>query len=249
MDISVQLHLAAQYLATAGISFLEKRDDDSHTNLTFSNTEKRLETWPLDDNGTILSLHYPSFSLQWISNETQSLPLDGKSHHEVVNWLKEVSASLNSSKGYEYKLHYKLPYGLGSDKTFQLNNSQKIEKLVQMRILANTVLTKVLNKNNLNSDIRIWPHHFDTGAFSALGKNSETAVGMGLTIPDTLVDDYYFYISGYHGHTGLDTSTFTALTKGQWLNDGFKGAVLPISGSTEEDAIAFFNEAIQAYKS
>ena len=27
-----QIHLAAQYLAAAGISFLEKEPDDSHTN-------------------------------------------------------------------------------------------------------------------------------------------------------------------------------------------------------------------------
>ncbi|MEO0900504.1 MAG: hypothetical protein AAFY00_00290 [Bacteroidota bacterium] len=245
----MQLHLAAQYLATTGISFLEKRNDDSHTNLAFSNTEKRLETWPLDDNGSKLCLHYPSFSLQWVSNETQSLPLDGKSHHDVITWLKEVSTSLDSSKAYEYKLHYELPYSLSNNETFKLNNFQKIEELIQLRTLSNTVLSKVLTKNNLTSDIRIWPHHFDTGAFSSLGEDSETAVGMGLTVPDTLVDDYYFYISGYLGHTGLDTSTFAALTKGQWLNDGFKGAVLPISGSTEEDVLAFFNEAIQAYKS
>ncbi|MEM9361029.1 MAG: hypothetical protein AAGA43_00265 [Bacteroidota bacterium] len=245
----MQLHLAAQYLATAGISFLDKRDDDSHTNLAFSRTEKRLETWALDEKGTQLCLDYSSFALLWISNETRTLSLHEKTHLDVVTWLKEVSASLNSPKDYEYELHYELPYSLGSHETFQLKNPQKIEELIQLRTLGNTVLSKVLTENNLSSDVRIWPHHFDTGAFSPLGDDSETAVGMGLTIPDSLVDDYYFYISGYKGHTGLETAGFPALTKGKWLNDGFKGAILPASHSTEKDALAFFNEAIHAYKS
>ncbi|MEM9077000.1 MAG: hypothetical protein AAGC43_08170 [Bacteroidota bacterium] len=244
----MQLHFAAQYLATTGISFLDKKEDDSHTNLTFSNTEKRLETWNLDEMGTRLGLHYPSFSLQWVSNEIQTLSLEGKSHEEVVNWLKEVSANLNTSKTYEYNLHYKLPYVMGEGEIFQLGPSEELEKLTQLRILANTILSQVLNDNELRSDIRIWPHHFDTGAFSPLGQNSETAVGFGLSIPDSLVDEHYFYISGYDGHRALDTSGFTPLPFGKWLNDGFKGAVLLASISSEQEAIAFFNEAIQAYK-
>nr|WP_299000315.1 hypothetical protein [uncultured Allomuricauda sp.] len=248
MDMAMQLHLAAQYLATTAISFLDKKEDDSHTNLAFSNTEKSLETWPLGQKGTKLCLDYPSFSLKWVSGEPKTFALHGKSHEEVVNWLKEVSVHLDSSKTYEYKLHYDLPYQMGTDETFQHNNPEKVEKLVQLRILGNTVLSEVLKENQLSSDIRIWPHHFDTGAFSPLDEDSETAVGMGLTIPDSLMDDYYFYISGYQGHTSLDTSNFKPLTKGHWMNDGFKGAVLPVSDCTKEDAVTFFNQAIQAYK-
>ena len=44
-----QIHLAAQYLAAAGISFLEKRDDDSHTNLGFN-----IEKGTLDDRKWVL---------------------------------------------------------------------------------------------------------------------------------------------------------------------------------------------------
>ncbi|WP_435624896.1 hypothetical protein [Flagellimonas sp.] len=249
MDMPMQLHLAAQYLATAGISFLNKKEDDSHTNLAFSNANKGLETRPLDDSGTKLCLDYPNFSLRWASSNPETLTLHGKSHDEIVTWLKDITSSLDSSKSYDYKLHYDLPYSMGPDETFQYSNPEKVETLIQLRTLGNTVLSKVLVENNLSSDIRIWPHHFDTGAFSALGENSETAVGMGLTIPDSLVDDYYFYISGYLGHSGLDTSNFKSLTKGKWLNDGFKGAILPASYSTQEDAVTFFNEAIQAYKS
>ncbi len=249
MDMPTQLHLATQYLATTGICFLDKKEDDSHTNLGFSISGKSLETWPLDDSGTKLCLDYSSFMLRWVSEDTQTFPLHGKSHNEVIHWIKEVSHSLSTAKSYAYELHYDLPYCMDMNEKFQLNDAGKIEELIQIRTLANTVLAKVLDKHNLSSEIRIWPHHFDTGAFSPLGNGSETAIGLGLTIPDSLVDDYYFYISGYHGHTGLDTAQFTPLTKGKWLNEGFKGAVLPISNVTEEEVVIFFNEAIQAYKS
>ena len=38
------LHLAAQYLAAGGISFIEKKSDDSHTNLAWNKTENRMTT-------------------------------------------------------------------------------------------------------------------------------------------------------------------------------------------------------------
>lgn len=41
------MHLAAQYLAAAGISFVAKEDDDSHTNLGFSAETGSMTTHPL----------------------------------------------------------------------------------------------------------------------------------------------------------------------------------------------------------
>lgn len=248
MDMFAQLHLAAQYLATTAISFLEKKEDDSHANLSFSNTEKRLETRPLDKKGSKLGLDFPDFALQWISDEPRSLALHGKSHNEVVDWLKEVTTALDSSKAYNYRLHYQLPYAMGIYETFQMNNQKKMEQLIWLRILANQVLSEVLATNRLHSEVRIWPHHFDTGAFSPLN-NSDVTIGLGLTIPDSLVADHYFYISGYCAHSGLDTSTFPKLSQGKWLNQRFKGAILPVTKTTDEkEATDFFNEAIHHYR-
>ena len=41
------MHIAAQYLAAAGISILEKQPDDSHTNVGFSVEDRTLFTRPL----------------------------------------------------------------------------------------------------------------------------------------------------------------------------------------------------------
>ncbi|TAI46840.1 hypothetical protein [Flagellimonas allohymeniacidonis] len=247
MDMLTQLHLAAQYLATAGISFLDKKDDDSHTNLGFSIENKGLETWPLDADGTKLCLDYANFSLNWVAQDSLSLSLHGKSHEDVVKWIQKASQALNSKKSYQYDLHYELPYSMSSKDIFQLSDKSEINSLVNLRSLAQKVLIAVLDKENLTSDVRIWPHHFDTGAFAPL-KNGNTAVGFGLSIPDALVDDHYFYISGYQGHDSLDTSNFQTLTTGDWLNNGFKGAVLPANGVDKHTAVQFFSEAINSYR-
>ncbi|WP_422350403.1 hypothetical protein [Flagellimonas sp.] len=243
-----QLHLAAQYLATAGISFLEKKADDSHTNLGFSINKARLETWPLDSAGTQLCLNYREFALEWSSKEALSLDLKGKGHEEVVTWLKRTAEQLGLPP-YHFDLHYSLPYSMDKNSKFELSNADQVEHLIQSRTLAQQALASFLEKEELVSEIRIWPHHFDTGAFTALNDGSGKSIGLGMAIPDTLVDDLYLYISGYRGgHDALRTWAFKSLTRGKWVNDAFKGAVLPVSGLTEKMAVQFFQEALARYK-
>ena len=85
-----QMHLAAQYLAAAGISFLEKRDDDSHTNLGFDTDNGTLSTHILSKNEDRLVLNYQKFTLDWISlSGSTSFRLDGATHQQVVKWIQK----------------------------------------------------------------------------------------------------------------------------------------------------------------
>ncbi|MDO6472621.1 hypothetical protein [Maribacter sp. 1_MG-2023] len=239
------MHLAAQYLAAAGISFVEKKADDSHTNLGWSTDKQRLETHPLSSNGDVLALNYTTFSLEWISPKNNaSFPLDGKTHQQVLKWLTS-SADAFLGKKYTYDFHYELPYSIYNSFTFKLNAS-KLKELADLRTLAQSSLEQTLNKTGLASSIRVWPHHFDSGAYANLADT--ITVGLGLAIPDDVVREHYFYISGYKGHNGLDTSKFDSLSLGEWKNDGFKGAVLPATKINEEQVVQFFTEAINTYK-
>ncbi|PKB44035.1 hypothetical protein AX016_2246 [Cellulophaga sp. RHA19] len=239
------MHLAAQYLAAAGISFLEKKSDDSHTNLGFSIEKQRLETHPLSLNGDMLTLNYATFSLEWILPKVNaSILLDGKTHQQVLEWLRNSSETFLGKK-YTYDFHYNLPYSIDDSFIFKLNAS-KLKELTDLRTLTQLSIEKTLEMNGLESSIRIWPHHFDSGAYASLTK--DIAVGFGLAVPDSMVNEHYFYISGYKGHSGLDTSKFDSLSLGEWKNDGFKGAVLPTTKINEEQVVKFFTEAINTYK-
>ncbi|MFD2099436.1 hypothetical protein [Flagellimonas iocasae] len=248
MKMFQQFHLASQYLAMAGKSFLEHLEDDSHTNMGFSITEKSLWTWPLDNSGTQLGLNYTTFSLEWKTTTPQLLSLKGKTHDDVVAWLKNMAKASYFTKPYEYNLHYKLPYSMDETDTFEVSSDTEVKELIHLRTLAQNVLGAFLNEQNLKSEIRVWPHHFDTGAFGHLHDGSGKSMGLGLAIPDNLVNDFYFYISGYRGSTNLRTWAFEPLSYGKWINNGFKGAVLAASEATEEMGLEFFREALEAYK-
>ncbi len=248
--MTTQMHLAAQYLAAAGISFLDKKEDDSHTNLGFSTTEGSMYTHPLNKDGDTLSLNYQRFTLEWNSkNSKNSLRLDGATHAEVLEWITQTAIKAGIKKPFKYNLHYELPYTpITDDFTFKLHDIARLGELTNFRILAQLTLDTFLENQNLKSDIRTWPHHFDTGAFVSLGDNTGLTIGLGLAIPDAMINDYYFYLSAYKGHDGLDTSDLNPLTNGKWYNDGFKGAVLPVTGIDEVTVATFFEEAITAYK-
>ena len=241
------IHLAAQYLAAVGISFLEKQADDSHSNLGYSDDLKYVFSRPLNVSGDYLALDLHSFSLKWITTtESHDLLLDGKSHVDVLEWLGLVSEDKVSGKKYQYKFHYSLPYSISDTHVFKINEAAlKLER--DLRSLANTVLSIILAEYTMESEIRIWPHHFDTGAIAKLPGSANVTIGMGLAIPDNLVDRYYFYISGFRDRQSLSPDSFAPLSYGHWHNNGFKGGIFPVENGDENKILQFFQEAIQMY--
>lgn len=242
-----QIHFISQYLATTGKSFLEHRSDDSHTNIGFNIKTQSFETWALNSMGLKLLFDLSNFQLKWATGE--SLDLNGKTHGQVVHWLRTFSLEVELGQPYSFALHYDLPFAWNDDFTFQMDDVNEMNRLIGLRILANNALGIFLNTEKLQSDIRIWPHHFDTGAFVVLEDGSGKSVGMGMAIPDSLVNDHYFYIGGYQGHYSMDTSSFGELTIGEWRNEGFKGAVLPASSINTDEAVHFLRQAFEQIRS
>jgi len=240
------VHLAAQYLAAAGISFLDKREDDSHTNLGLSVDMGQLQTHPLSANGDILSLDYTDFSLRWDAQNASSIfPLNGATHAQVLTWLQETSKTY-LNRDYNYLFHYEIPYPLNPDFTFELVSKKRLEELLDLRILAQSTLAELLSVYRIESPIRIWPHHFDTGAYAQL--NDSISIGFGLAVPDAICTEHYFYISGYKGHDTISTKGFTKLSFGEWKDNGFKGAILSAVREERTQVISFFMEVINNYK-
>jgi len=242
-----QMHIAAQYLAAAGISFLEKKEDDSHTNLGFNTESGCLGTHMLSKNNDQLLLNYEDFSLVWKSDTAKvSLGLNGTTHKAVIAWIKETSQTY-LNKEYHYKLHYDLPYIIEDSYTFQLTSSSEIKSLMHLRILIQFSLEEINQLYNLEIPIRVWPHHFDTGIYSDW-PDSTVSIGLGLAIPDTISNEHYLYASGYNTAGQIGTVGFKNLTKGYWSNEGYIGGVLSADTLEKHEAITFFKEAIQQYK-
>jgi hypothetical protein len=105
------LHQAAQYLAAAGISFIEKKADDSHTNLGWNKKENRMETHVFEKNFQ-LGLNLDTQSLEWLKKGdlTATVQLNKITHKEIVDWICEQTKQHNISKKFTYNFHYELPY-------------------------------------------------------------------------------------------------------------------------------------------
>ncbi len=245
-DIVKQIHLSAQYLAAAGISFLNKEGDDSHTNLGFNTDGGYLETHPFSDDDDRLILHYKNFSLEWKSNEgSKVFRLDGATHKEVVEWISET-ANTSLNKGYNYYFHYDLPYSINNTFTFKLLDEAKLNELLHLRILAQFILEKLDKFYKLNASIRIWPHHFDTGIYSVIPE-SDITIGLGLAIPDTICDEHYLYITGYKNGNAIDPSGLNKLAQGECKSEGFTGAIFKTNNIVESDGVNFFKQVIKRY--
>ncbi|WP_299186929.1 hypothetical protein [uncultured Aquimarina sp.] len=243
--MTTQMHLAAQYLAAAGISFVEKKDDDSHTNLGFSVEKGTLYTRELDNKSIVLSLSYDLFTLEWNDAGTKNiLRLDGTTHAEVLQWINRMVSSSNISVPYSYDIHYELPYQINDDYVFKLQDVSALQQLKENRILAHTILREFLDNNKLNSEIRIWPHHFDTGAFTSLENDSGLAIGLGMAIPDIISHQYYLYISGYKNNNTINVTDFNKLSLGEWKSKGFIGAILNVNGIIKSDGVSFFEQVM-----
>ena len=244
--MEIQTHFAAQYLATASKSFLPAKSDDSHTNLGFDVDMLSLTTHPLSENGSFLAFNYKNFCLEWSTAKGKTvLPLDQMRHNDVLQWLEE-QAKKDLGKAYIYDLHYELPYTIDDNYKFKLKDPKDLERLSDLRVLAQLGLEAVAEEYQLGTDIRIWPHHFDTGGFAAL-PDTNLSLGFGLAIPDSLCNSHYFYLSAYHNNTMVSTAGFSSLQHGAWLNTGFKGAILASDGMSEKSVFSFFKEAIKQY--
>ncbi len=242
------LHIASQYLATAGIKYVKKKEDDSHTNLAWNIWKNRLESRPLNDNGIKLCLCFKKFELKIQDGEStiQNIVIEGKSHLEIVLWLKEIFKNLSFEKEYSYSLHYDLPYEAISDGftyddldyNFILSYSSKL-------CIGKVGFEKFLKENDLESEIRVWQHHFDLGFYTQV--KDDLYLGGGLAIPDALVDDHYFYASAYLNNVGLPPNLGNKLSKGKRIKSKWNGAVLRAFDLENEDVTAFYNEATAGF--
>ncbi len=243
-----QIHLAAQYLAAAGISFLDKKEDDSHTNLAWEVENNRLATHSFGNGTNQVGLNLLSTNLEWLVNGTAEATIDlqTSTHSEILNWLNNQAQKHQIDKEYRYDFHYELPYpSISEDYKFQIDNTESKIYAEELN-RAQTSFQSFLSENNLDSPIRVWPHHFDLGIYSQLDQSENTFLAAGLAIPDTLVDGLYYYASGYKDGKEIVTKTFKGMDRGDWRSD-WDGATLASEGVDINAAKHFLNQTKEQF--
>ena len=251
-----QIHQLAQIIAKVNRTYVPPKPDDSHTNLHFDPVQQRLlGRWIDSSHGKImLGLHLEDFSFAWLSPTMHVLEqskIKGKNIQEIEANIEKSLANYGlNKKGFRDELHFEIPlYPFLKEKCTPFDRDG-LQQWLYIRMMAHWASHLLLDMLQLKGEVRIWPHHFDTGIYA---EPSDTlGLGFGLAMKDSQVNNPYFYFSGYglNGHV-LKYTRLNTLSKGKWITDkNWKGAILPVNSLHDpamDDIILFIKQAAGWY--
>ena len=251
-DARRQAHHAAQLATAAGISFLPKQADDSHTNLEW-----------LPELGALASRLVPSTApfriaariadlelcvLDGQNTIAASMPLNGRTIAEAEAWLRERVVERGASAGrFTLAKHYEIPHhGVDDGNAFDLTDDASFRELAAWFDLGARSLERIRSAYS-GSEIRCWPHHFDIATLTTVSPGK--TVGAGLEPGDGYYDEPYFYVNM---SPSPSAAAITARLGGggSWHTHEWVGAVLPASrvqpGQLESQVAEFLESAVAA---
>lgn len=245
IKIDQKIHWLSQIIAKSNRTFVPKKKDDSHTNLYFDCIGKRLlGRWFLSPQGNILlSLDLKSMKFQWLNSRLhivfETLALN-KEMQQMEKDVIEYPNSITMDTEYFFNtLHYEIPnYHLNRIQEMMISK-EELNIWMYYREMANIACQNMLGFLQKESEIRIWPHHFDTGIYAQV--DEKRSLGFGLAMEDAMVGQPYYYLAGYNSESEILYKNLFPLSVGRWQNgQHWNGAVLTlneVSNSSLSDAI------------
>lgn len=248
----ISIHRVSQILALTGVNLVDKKTDDSHTNLAWETARSAIvgRYFQLSNQTMRLIFLLKEKELAFETEKGQlvaSISLDYSDHESLMMWWKMQLQELGVREELVDTVHYDLP-DTEDYKTVEIADFDSFLKpWITLRVQANQVFEQLNKAKNISSEIRIWPHHFDTGVYYPIKADSH-AIGAGMAMADTLQPEPYYYMYGWVKNREIDFNQVPDLDKGQWLIDGdWKGAVLPVSELKNlenlQEVNKFFNQA------
>lgn len=237
------LHLLCQVITKVNRTFVPKKEDDSHTNLYFDSLGNRITgRWIETKEGKLLfTLNLKSLNIEVVNTAQTvliSVPSIGNKIDEIEKKIELQLPNLGlNANGFKDKLHYKIPEYSFLTEPVSAINFEALDNWKQFRQLANEGCNLLLGYTQVQEEIRLWPHHFDTGIYILINPN--LGLGFGLAMEDELVGAPYFYMSGYPIKGKVNYDNLPKGTDWKWkISEHWKGAVLSLKnleGKTKEE--------------
>lgn len=228
-----QLHLLSQILTKANRTFVAPKADDSHTNIYFDFLGNRiLGRWIKSSNGNvILSLNLDNLTFEWLNSSQNTIASFNAVGRTIVEIEDEISNHLSeiglNKDGFTDKLHFEIPEYSFAKKAVESTTAHDLDHWKHFRNMANQASSFLLGYLQIDGEIRIWPHHFDTGIYVVSEKGM--GIGFGLAMEDTLIGAPYFYMSGYPAQGSIEFNNLPKFSTGKWeTSPTWQGAVLPL---------------------
>lgn len=229
-----QLHRLCQVIAKVNRTYVHEKEDDSHTNLGFNPIRGFIEgRWI--DTGRIriqLILRLSDVCFVWLDENGNSLQTVSTAKKQIIEIEKSLKKTLEregfDSSKFQNELHYRIPDYAFLDQPVALLSRLALNEWIHWRSVANEACAYLLKSFKQNEEIRIWPHHFDTGIYMDL--NEKLGIGFGFAMKDDHVGAPYFYATCYPKSGEADYSGIEELSYGRWVVDDWHGAVLSLKG-------------------
>jgi len=233
-DALQQQHHTAQFIALVGRHLIPQQPDDSNTNMEFVFGKDILRGNALP-KGMRVALQLSEMKISILdkdNNVKNVIALEGKTKQKVFVELAQNLADLGIDvTDFKNELHYEIPlHQLDKGAVFSLKNKNDFIENTNYRHNAKIILNEIAQHFEQEEPIRIWPHHFDTGAFFVIGKNEKgettQTIGIGFAIPDSMIDEPYYYLSFWSENPIKGLEKLDALDAGKWMIPDWNGAVL-----------------------
>lgn len=233
-DPVLQLHWAAQLLASAGQTFAEPVADDSHRAMRWSDRHSAFVS--VDFAGPYpfrLALRPRDLTVLLLDRTEQTLgafPLHGRSRAESYEWLSLAMATyLGGPPPYIERPEYDLPaHPVQKDETFAVDDDA-LATLESLYSGASELLAEITAERTDASTIRCWPHHFDIATVVTVTPAEDDrparTVGAGLAPQGGGYQSWYWYVTPWPYPDPGDLPELDG--PGSWHTEGWTGAVLP----------------------
>lgn len=253
------LHRAAQFIAIVGKHLVPQQDDDSNSSMGWDHDEDLLKGHVAAGERMIMALDIAGYSLQVRDikdNILNEVSISAKMKSEIMNWLESSLRNLGiSTSGLKYIDHYEVPkHPVDEGFPFEEIEPKVLEDWALIYNNADLILNQVSDKLDVNSSVRIWPHHFDIGSYFSLNESGTQAIGTGLAIPDKVENNFYYYIYGWRSEQPIVLKHLPDLDRGKWHTNEWQGATLPIQDLTDlspgnqvKSILEFFDITIDYY--
>jgi len=237
-EATLELHWAVQYLAAAGQTFVEPREDDSHRAMTWDARLRAFVGEPFAGAYPFrVALRPEDLTLLLIDRtgaELAALPLAGRPRDEGFEWLSIGMATyLGGAPPILARPEYDMPeHPVSTDAPFSSGLDGPFNELAALYGDAATTLAKVVEEHDA-SPVRCWPHHFDIATRVTIvepaddGSTAEASVGVGFAPFGGGYDEWYWYVSPWPYPDPDSLPPLDSL--GSWHTEGWTGAVLTAS--------------------
>lgn len=232
--VDQQLHLLCQILGKANRTFVPAKADESHTNLYFDPCGNRiLGRWIQNRSGGVLfALDLGSLSFDVYNafrSKVLSVPSIGKTLEEIEMELESLLPEIAlDPKGFRTPMSREIPEYPFSHQAIEAIDAKSMDQWKYFRKLANQSCYDFLGYAQVESEVRIWPEHFDTGIYFEFA--GQIGIGFGLAMKDSMLGEPYFYMAGYPKTESLIFDKLPQSSHWKWeLGEHWKGVILPLS--------------------